>query len=267
MATALSVIRPEVAKKMQGYISGTTTSAGATDGSTFVCTSLKEYSDGKLQNRWALIAGVKRKIDTNFQSNGTVRVLVPFSSQVANSTEFEIYSIDPDEIKDEINRQLKGVFPLLCQVVADETVETVASTYEYSKPTMQGDAYQIFLEAAVTTNPWIKLLNWDYDIYEDKIRFPYALPAGRNLRIIGVDYLSTVDDDDDDTEIDEPQTQILYARVVAELYRQLAAGEVGTDGDKYQKQVSRWENTIEELEDTHRMVLPARTLKISGWLL
>lgn len=272
MATAHSTMRSDIAKKVRGYISGTTTSAGAADGSTFVCTSLKEYSDGYLQNRWALIGGVKRKIDTNFKDTGTVRLLIPYAAQVANSTAFEIYSIDPDDITAEINKQLADVFPILCQVVVDETTETVAGTYTYDKPEdesdnqiIEGDPYQIELEGSVTTEPWAKLLDWDYDPVNETITFGYYLAGGYNVRMIGINTLSLVEDDADETELDEPEVQLIYAKVVKELYRQLSAGELGTDGDKYRAQVKDWEKEAERLEAKYAMKLPTRTMKIRGW--
>jgi len=277
MTTALSVMRPAIAKKLKGYISGTTTSAGATDGTTFICSSLSEYSDGFLKNRWALIGGVKRKIDTNFQSNGTVRVLIPFTvggaapftSGVATATAFEIYSIDPDDIKAEINSALKGVFPLLCKITSDETtLETAADTYAYAVPTtITGDPLQIWLEPPTSTDPWIRLLDWNYDVVNVKIRFPYDLPDEYALRLIGITYLTAVTTDVSTTELDEPQIQLIYAMVVAEIYRMLQAGEIGTDGNKYANYVSKWENEAERLKVEQRMVLPDRTLKMSGWTL
>jgi len=277
MTTALSVARPAIAKKLKGYISGTTTSAGATDGQSFVCTSLAEYSDGQLKNRWALIGGVKRKIDTNFQANGTVRLLVPFTvggaapftTGVATATAFEIYSVDPDEITAEINSAIKAAFPALCQITSDETtIDTVEGTYEYAVPnTITGDPLQIWLEPATSTDPWIKLLDWDYDIANVKVRFKYALPGGYYLRFFGLTYLSTFTTDVSTTELNEPQVQLLYAMVVAEIYRMLQAGEIGTEGDKYENAVDKWEKEVEQLKLSHRMILPNRTLKISGWAL
>lgn len=265
-------MRSEIAKKVKGYISGTTTSAGAADGSTFVCSSLKEYSDGALAGRWALIGGVKRKIDTNFKDSGTVRLMVVYAAQVATAKAFEIYSIDPDDITAEINRALVDVFPILCQVVVDETTETVAGTYVYSKSVdesdnqlIKGDPYQIFLEGDVTAEPWQKLLDWSYDPYSEEITFPYYLTGGYNVRMVGVNTLSTVSDDDDETELDEPEVQLIYAKVVKELYRALSAGELGTDGDKYRTQVRVWDEEVEKMEAKYSMRLPTRTIKIAGW--
>jgi hypothetical protein len=187
---------------------------------------------------------------------------------VATSTAFEIYSIDPDEIETEINNATKRVFPLLCAITEDESLTAVSGTYEYAVPaTIIGDPHQIYLEPTTTTDPWIKLLDWNYDAAGHNIRFNYQLTADYSLRLIGLSYLSQVSDDDDTIELDEPQVQLIYAMVVMELYRALAAGEIGTDGEKYQKQVARWEQEVEELQETQGMVLPNRTLKISGWVL
>ena len=266
MTTTAKTMRQSVSKEVGSPIIDTTTAAGEADGSTLVCSALAEYEDDALKDKFVLVSGARRKIKSNTSQSGTVLVVPSFAAQVDNETDFEIHDIDPDWIKSEINQAIKDIFSDLCQVIEDESVETVSGTYEYDMPAaFDGDAWQLYLEPATDTNPWIKLLDWRYE--NGKLRFDYPLIAERKLRIIGIGYLSTVDADDDTTELDEPKIGAVYAAAILGIYRKLAAAEVGTGSERYQYEIGRWERETEIRKERYRTEHPEMTIRIDGWSL
>lgn len=269
MATALQVIRRDVIRELGGLWMGTTTAAGASDGSTAVCSSLGEYVDDALKDKFCLLGATnnRRKIIGNTQSSGTLLVRPPFAAQVPNSQAIEIYDLDPDRIKEEINAQLNSLYPFICHVIEDDVTITIADdTYEYALPaTVEGDAFQLLEEPDPNTEPWIPLLDWEYDPAGHNIRFNYSLTAGRHVRVIGIGHLSQLDAYDDETELDETQLQILYARVIRGLADQLSARNTGTASDRFEEVVDKWERRVQGRLLDHMTVWPNQTVKLKGW--
>lgn len=416
MTTQKSTMRQKVAKELGAYISGTTTTAGATDGTSLICSALMKYPDDALKGKYAMVptdsTKETRKITNSFHGTGTVVVEVPFTSQVAITTDFEIFDLDPDDIDSEINQAIKDSYPDLCQIIDDITIVTEERQNRYTLPTSVEEVRQVFLEryfdiditenlldngdleawTAAAPDDWdsptnittakeddtefvlrgnyackctsttsagsiyqtvsdhgdysgrrlsfkihvycntadrikasiyessdtessyhqgkgwewleisynmpttpsalkagltvaeggaidfyfdeailiqgyrtvsrrgAKLLNWD--VMNGVLELPSQPSVGKPLRIIGIGYLSAVTTEIGTTEVDEPRIGYLYALAILGLYRQLAAKEVGTASERYQREIARWEREAEIRRRRYRMPLPEKTVKV-----
>ena len=99
-------------KLIDDNITGTTTSNGNTDKTTFVDSSLCKYEDGyfgdpeRMPQWWAYVGTTLRQIKNFNSSSGTVEVYSAFGSQVASSTTYSIHRFDRDKKVIAINQAL-----------------------------------------------------------------------------------------------------------------------------------------------------------------
>lgn len=80
---------------------GTTTADGGTAGATFIdTTNLKDYSNNKFQNWWALItsgtySGQVRRVSSSTQSTGTITPVVAFGGVIVSGVTYELTPYHP----------------------------------------------------------------------------------------------------------------------------------------------------------------------------
>lgn len=149
MTTSLDTMREKVARELGAYISGTTTAAGKSDGTTLVCDDLMEYADDHLKGKYVTVSTETQKVKNSRKVSGTVIFEVPFSSQVANTTAFKIYDLNPDDIDSEINQAIKDAYPDLCQIIDDVTIITEERQNRYTLPSSVEEVRQVFLESFI----------------------------------------------------------------------------------------------------------------------
>ena len=110
---------------------GTTTSAGAADGTTFIdATNLVNYQDNRFQYWWALItsgsaSGEVRRVASSTKSTGTITLESGFSVQIGSGVSYELMPYHPtNEIRWALNRALQEAFPNLRRSYINEDLIT-----------------------------------------------------------------------------------------------------------------------------------------------
>lgn len=122
----LATLRQKVAQELGAYEALTTTTAGETDGSTLICSTLAKYADNALKDKY--IYGTFgttpecRKIESNYSSEGVVHPYSVFSTTVATSKSFELHDLDPEIIERAINTVIIDAFPNLHKPLIDATL-------------------------------------------------------------------------------------------------------------------------------------------------
>lgn len=115
MAT-LATLRQYLCKELGIWDSFTTTSAGESDGTTLVCTSL-EYDDDELKGRYVKLTSgatqVTRRIKNNYYSEGKIVPFIAFGAQIATSVTGELHHYNPSFYTDYINNAFKDAYPQL----------------------------------------------------------------------------------------------------------------------------------------------------------
>ena len=169
MALAGSALLTGFSEFINDGWASTTTSAGASDGSTVVDTGLRRFGTDTLKGFYVRLTGVTnplaiRRITANNTTSGAVTVAPPFAAQAATAETYEIHRYDPAKkfkVMDEARMQ---VFPDLCKVVYDESITTDGRNREYSLPSAvrRGPLYA-FLETPVASQTsWNLLDNPDF---------------------------------------------------------------------------------------------------------
>lgn len=115
------------------------------------------------------------------------------------------------------------------------------------------------------------LRNWKYlPLMEDTtdrhfVEFPYEFPDNYRLRFEGKGMLGSVSAETDTMEIADPQTQLLYAYALAEIYRQLLQTPTDIDELSDRRRLTQVRDDIERLTELHGTSLMPRALNIPDW--
>lgn len=117
------------------------------------------------------------------------------------------------------------------------------------------DACHLWAGLKRPSGPYSLELNWD--IVNDVLVLKSFPSHPRSLRIIGTGYLSAVTSDTASMEINDPQTQILYAAAAKWLYQQLSQREPGQDQPTAQAMIAYWDRELELRKRRHAMASPA----------
>lgn len=133
-AVSRATYRQDVSENMGDWLEVTTTSAGASDGTTIVCTALAEEDfggdDGAFDAFWALVTsgnndGELRRVARTSgydASTTTLTVTRAFSNQVASGVTVELHRNDPRVKHAAINRALQHVHPHIHRRITNETL-------------------------------------------------------------------------------------------------------------------------------------------------
>lgn len=87
-----------VGEVIHDHFASTTTSAGASDGTSIIDTALRQYGDNKLVGRYIRLGTtgrVVRRIIRNTQSSGTATLAEPFAAQVASGVAYQLHRYKP----------------------------------------------------------------------------------------------------------------------------------------------------------------------------
>lgn len=106
------------------------------------------------------------------------------------------------------------------------------------------------------------LLNWD--IVNSVLTFPYSVASERPLRLVGLGYLSSVSAEADEMEIDDPQTEILYAEAACYLYRQLQSTQP-LSAPAQSANLAYWEQRVAWLKKLHGKGIPPEYRLSPDW--
>jgi len=186
----------------------------------------------------------------------------------AGQFEVDTGTFNPSNVKKKLNRAISTT-PYLFQTIRDSTtLDTIADTYTYSLPaTIEGDAHQIYIEVNTedADYPYAPLMNWNYDPANHEIEFPYYLPSERELRLIGKGRLSTVADESDEIEADEPDIRHLYALTLQYLFQERFAQVMGSEKKEYEQDVEYWSRISMERGQIIVLPVPPKIIKIPNW--
>jgi len=150
MTTTLDNIKIGISKEAGMYLSGTTTSAGDSGGTTLICTSLSDYPDrsARMLDSWVRITSGTydnevRRITQFLTDTGTVTVSRPFSGQIASSVTFEMYPFNPADMLVAFNDAIQET-NYLFQRIDSTSYASRFGVHRYPLPsTFVGDALQI----------------------------------------------------------------------------------------------------------------------------
>jgi len=99
------------------------------------------------------------------------------------------------------------------------------------------------------------LLNWT--AHENGVlEFRQSLSSDRPIRLIGIGYLSSVSADTDTMELDDPQTELLYAEAACFLYRRSLAKSPSETQGVYGLLLAYWENEVHRWRNRVGMGVP-----------
>ena len=147
------------------YLASTTTSSGASDGSTIVDTSLESFGDNRLVGYFVRITTDNAaqyevsRVTANIQATGTVTVAPPFSIQIDDSVTYELHQFEPRKKFAAIDSARIPVADDVFRLIVDETITTDGYSSEYSIPDSihRGPAL-VYVENV----PWSPNVIWNF---------------------------------------------------------------------------------------------------------
>ena len=109
------------------YIAATTTSAGASDGTTIISTILRRYGDDYLRDFYARPTGATnqfeiRRVSSFASATGTCTVAPAYTAQAATSQAIEVHRYDPEEKFKALDAARPRVIDALFKIVHDDTI-------------------------------------------------------------------------------------------------------------------------------------------------
>lgn len=147
--------------------SSTTTSTGASDGSTIVDTALEIFGDNRLVGWFVRItdAGTASntfkvsRVTSNAQATGTVQVSPPFPAQVLVSRTYELHQYEPKKKFAALDSARIPVANDVFKLIVDETITTdgLSSEYEIPSTIHRGPAI-CYIEQV----PWSPQVTWNF---------------------------------------------------------------------------------------------------------
>ncbi len=147
------------------YYASSTTSSGASDGSTLVDTALETFGDNRLVGWFVRItkAGSTQyqvsRVTSNLQATGSVTVSPPFTAQIASASTYELHQYEPYKKFAALDSSRYSVANDVFQLVVDETITTDGYSSEYTIPDSitRGPAV-VYVENL----PWSPLVIWNF---------------------------------------------------------------------------------------------------------
>jgi hypothetical protein len=269
--TTLRAIRQRVGKLIHAMHIGTTTSAGAANGSTAIANVAKftrfrdtYFGGGAGVDGWFYnnLATNEWTVVSNWvQSSGTFTFSPAFAAQVGNASLFEVMARwTPDEYRDAINWAIVNCYPILSKPVVDTGTITQEDIFSYPIPNSIRILNSIEIEAgdnlANTDNrtrgmPWRRI---PYALIDDglnrSVEFKRELQESRRLRFTGTTMLNGLYNDTDYIEVIDPQVDLIVYLAAHRLYALLSNTDAASDIDRYQQQASYYLSLFEQYKKT-----------------
>ena len=129
--TTRAVLRQRLSEAIGDYLSLTTTSAGATDGTTLIDSGLRNLAGGRDDDAfegWYVLAtsgdasGEIKRVLQSRQANNSLTFQEAFSAQIASSTTYELHRNDPTLKHNAINRGIEELSNQVPLPLRDETL-------------------------------------------------------------------------------------------------------------------------------------------------
>jgi len=269
--TALSLYQ-KMAEAVGGYISGTTTSAG--DSTSLISTDLCVYPDDdeRIVEAYALMTsgtydGSERPITMFTQVDGDCTFRYALAGAPGNGKTFVIHPWSVTKMMEKLN---KAIFrtKYLFQTILDDNTATVSSYHHYDIPsTIIDNPREIWIsthlvaDITAATEEWTQLHYWIHDPGNDQVYFPYELPAGRTLRMIGAGYVksSNITAETDTVSCVEPDVQHLIALALYYMYTEEFIRGVGGDRDEMRDIAAFWLQEAERTGKEIKLSIPRPT--------
>lgn len=154
-----------LSKFVDDYQPGTTTSNGASDGSTIIDTSLEIFGDNRLVGQYVRITGAGTtqyqvsRVTSNTQASGSVSVSPSFTAQVSSTVTYELHKYEPRKKFTALDSARMPVVDNVFRLLYDETVTSDGYSREFDiPPTMQRGPSLLFVERI----PWSPNIQWNF---------------------------------------------------------------------------------------------------------
>ena len=154
-----------LSKLIEDYETGTTTSAGASDGTSLTDTAIaNKYGTDALRGQWVRItSGTADNEEVRISgNNGSAISLggVGFSAQIASGVTYEIHKYEPEIKWRALDRAVIDGYPAVSQVVVDETLFGDDHRTEFDLPsTMRTGPFFVWEETEIEITPSWSFLN------------------------------------------------------------------------------------------------------------
>lgn len=146
-----------LSKFVNDYETGTTTSAGASDGSTLIDSALQKYQSNRLKGRYARVttAGSNqyyfRPVEQNAAATGTLDFTSVFPVQVGAAVNYELHRFDPAKKFRALDEARFDVSDYAYRLVYDETITGDGNSFVFPIPTnMALGPIQVYEETPVS---------------------------------------------------------------------------------------------------------------------
>ncbi len=275
MSTTLENCEVLLSKEIGDYWDSTTTTAGASGGTTLIDTALKEKVDDWLTDdahdmiTSGTYDGQERKI-TKFDSDAGYLTVLAHGGQIATSVTYRVHRLfSASEKRRALVHAAKSGFPYIYKYVWDET-KAIDSTDLYKEIDISGlglaknKPSAIYQSSDKTDDSiaWSILHNYVVD-KDGKLWLQEGI-CGYDLRIIGIGYLDFYDtlsvigtDWEDTIAIDSPQTEILIAEAALYLCRQMIMPNQSSGTiEKWERALAYWNAELRERQNRFGMSTP-----------
>lgn len=271
--TTLLRVRQLVGKQLRCMKIGTTSSAGAGDGTTAIVNTAEflrfpdDFFGGKPNAGGWLFhnvdSGEWTEVSDWDQSTGTFTFSPALSAQVGSGVDFELtHRWTPDELKEYINKAINMAYPKLSKSIIDRSLLTVDDQYEYPIPSNIRDISRLEIETLANSSstsqltrgqPW-KEMPYEllYNGMDRSIQFKRNLDDDRRMRIHGSMLLEQLSGDTSYVEVTEPDVYYLVYLACHFAWAALVNDNATTDVSRYKEQATYNMTLAREFGDSMR---------------
>lgn len=233
MATnELREVRRSLGKLLRIHTQVTTTSAGNAGKTTFVATGLSDYfpAAADIIGLYAhnQVAGEWRRVTAYNTTTFTATVNRAFTAQVNSSVVIDLYAVwDVTRLDQALGEACSETYPDLMNTLIDESLTTIAETYEYTQPAAILDLHREWgakvwykTASSIATFPYEEVHGWSVRDDEGvrKIVIPGILPASRTIRLRGFAPYTVPSTDTATFPLTDHQIRMLLYKAAAILY-------------------------------------------------
>lgn len=168
MAKTGEVLLAEFSDFIADHFAGTTTSAGAADGSTLIDSALQKYADDVIEGWFVRIDKPLhsaqhqiRRISSHAESNGTEEFTSVFTAQIGSGVTYELHRYDPVRKFAALDRARFKIIDDVFVILRDDTVTGDGRNNEFRVPTAfsRGPSSAVFEEPLDPDASWNILSN------------------------------------------------------------------------------------------------------------
>ena len=267
MTTTLAELRRELSKRIGLYQEDTIESATV---ATAQLTNTAD-ADGHYDNSWLLphdtVAPATWERRVGSYTGRIFTVAPPWSSGPSGS--MEVHQFRPTMLTDLLNWARGDAFPNVGILNVIELSASGGPMYTIPGPVgppagaaivnVRDICYKI-----TDSSDWVNWRPVQWEPTGDGLSFTVleSVPDSATLRVRGVSPLSALVDEDDEIELDFPQTEILYAAAALRLYNQAFNLVPYLAEDHVEKMIKHWRRILAEMRMQHSADKPIRSAQI-----